>query len=296
MTDHLPPERPLSDDARARIRADLREEVHTAPGRRAWLVPLAAAASVAAVVGVVAWVNAGGDPASTLPVGASSSEVTGVDPTSSTQPSPRQTAPSRSASLGATCSPDTIYENEAGEYTLCEGDGSGPVVGPVGQSCASSIGEQLAEPGTWSEVARIDHAGGGTSLWRSGQKSYLCDQWGDITTIMPSGAGGGVSADDFAVSMNFTGKESLYVAGGAAIPGATAITYAFAQGDTVEATVTDQMWSMVSLPTDGPWAAADSSPLVGTTTTVTVTYADGHTDQFELSFPEVFCAQLNHGC
>ena len=61
-SNNVPPERPLSGQARAQRRADLMQQI-TDDGRerRRWLVPVVAAAAVVAAVAVGGAVLAGGD-------------------------------------------------------------------------------------------------------------------------------------------------------------------------------------------------------------------------------------------
>ena len=71
MTDPTPPpERPLSDQARARIRADLLAHAHEhRSGAPRWLVPAGAAAAVALVAGLGFWaISPGGSETGGLPI------------------------------------------------------------------------------------------------------------------------------------------------------------------------------------------------------------------------------------
>ena len=73
------------------------------------------------------------------------------------------------------------------------------------------------------------------------------------------------------------GYHMQLLAGGQALDGVSAISYAFPNGEVVDATITDKMWQMVYVkPSDKPYVG-------GWSAVVTVTMTDGSTQQFELT-------------
>src|SRR4051812_14007830 len=97
-----PPERPLSDRARARIHAELLQ--HAAQNRShapRWVVPVGAAAAVALVAGLSVWaVNAGGSDDEGLPVTGGGSST--AAPTPATPATTATTAVPTPSSVPAT--------------------------------------------------------------------------------------------------------------------------------------------------------------------------------------------------
>jgi hypothetical protein len=80
-----------------------------------------------------------------------------------------------------------------------------------------------------------------------------------------------------------------FFAAGAPIDGVESVSYRFPTGDTVEAEIRQDMWSMQYLMPDPPrriW----TDPVV-----VTVSMVDGSAQQYELTELDL-CAQVNHGC
>jgi hypothetical protein len=286
MTDqNLPPERPLSDQARAQRKADLMHEVaEHRPGSRRWLVPAVAAAAVVAAVAVGGAVIAGGDeptsrpgaPAGGGPAQPSLAPDTPTDDSNAvpseppTKPDAPRTVPGESKSSGAF-------------------DGGFPVQPP--QSCADlRIPVRSA-----TEVSSIPIGDTTVRLFANDDTWIVCDEWasldgGAATLFHPHPLGAQLGRAELGVSMNFSLDDpdaSEYVAGGALPDGVQAISYTFSDGHVEQATITDDMWAMA-------YFTSAKTSIEGAT--VEVTMADGSSDQVELRYPLDFCSQSNHGC
>ncbi len=88
-----------------------------------------------------------------------------------------------------------------------------------------------------------------------------------------------------------------FVAGGEDFDGVASITYTFPDGHVERATVGQSgMWSMVYLPTSGPFAVPNLNETTLDPIQVSVDYTDGHSDTFTLQWGVDTCAQINHGC
>ena len=274
MTDRLPPEGRLTDQQRDRIRAGLLAAASAGgdSGRsRPWLVPVAAAAAVGlllagSAVGGYALMNGDDEGGSTSVAG----QGVGPDPTGSV----------------ATADSTPFVTTDPGT----------PTSGPRGRhSCDREVEQFL--PGA-TMTADVPYGNGfDTYLYATDTEWVVCDTWAlvdggapTLTGIKPLTAG--PSKDRFLISMNFSmnaGDGGQFFAGGARVPGVSAISYRFPTGDTADATITDQMWVMQYLMPKPPhriW----TDPVV-----VTVTLDDGSTQQYDLTAMDL-CAQLNHGC
>lgn len=100
-----PPDEPMPDQARARIRADLLAAAQEAPGTRRWLVPVAVAAAVLLIAGVAGWAvqSSGPDEADPPPATApTTAPTTATSPTTDAwPPRPRCEAELRNPLPGA---------------------------------------------------------------------------------------------------------------------------------------------------------------------------------------------------
>jgi hypothetical protein len=274
MTDpNLPPERSLDDDTKARMRATLTEATGSPSDRKgapAWLVPLVAAAAVVGIaLGGVSLLSGGDN-----------------DGRQSNQPGQPHGSGSANDPTGAR-SDEATMPTESPNDLLPQ------------QPCDDAVADQLNGA---TELTRIAYAAGTTHLYGTESKWVVCDDWaatsdgGAPTLIGNARFDAPESKDTFAVSMNFSmndDKAAQYFSGGPLIDGVTRISYAFPGGDVQEATMNDDMWSMVYLPRSGPMVGnrLPTDPIV-----VTVTHAGGATSSYDLTAPMDWCAQLNHGC
>jgi hypothetical protein len=273
-----PPERPLSDEARTRIRAELLqyagENRSTAPR---WLVPAGAAAAVALVAGLAFWaVNAGGSEEEGLPVtggGTSSAPATASTPSTGV-PTPSSV-------------PETEYTTKPPESTVTVGTGS----------CETEMknvldGAQLA--------VQVDES---SAFYVKGDRFVLCDTAGGRTTIhkaLPLTPR--LDAETYAVSSSYEPAQGGFlvtrVAGGVVPEGVTDFDaiYEFPDGQVEHSTVvTDDQgrrwWLMVH--------SYHQAGNVNETTLPMIRVAivqDTHQDNLSLKWAVDTCAQANHGC
>jgi hypothetical protein len=281
MTEHQPPpEEPLSDQARARIRADLLGAAQDRPqGSRRWLVPLAAAASVVLVAGVTAFaVGRGGDGPET---GGPAGQATA--PTSSAPP---DVVPSDDGSQ--TPPPDTQTSNSPPGVVEA---GAGPC--PV----------ELENTLKGADLAATYPDDPSTTYWVKGTRFSLCDTREGTTTVhqpLPLEP----DLDDVAtwrVSSLFVpsggGFDAIRVAGGVIPDGLVAfdVAYTFPDGHTEHGTTFRDdagrtWWRMVYRYDDGGGNEMSKPP-------IDVTYSlSGVQKTFTLEWGMDTCAQANHGC
>jgi hypothetical protein len=284
MTDLLPPPPHLDDATRDRIRARLRSSIdaeRTTP--RGWLVPSLAAAAVLAAVAAGVVASGRATPNDAHPAG--------------------QDGGGKTAVSGPSKGTRHHHQRVVRQHVTVGHHGRRVQQSAPPPSCASQIeGATVPEASTYAESASIAHDGGTTSLWTGHSHWLVCDQWHvptGITTILHvTRDAAPLSRDLFTISMNFSMKpapiSSEYVAGGRVPDGVRSISYRFSDGHTQDAVLSNGMWAMVYLPTNGPFDKA-ASP-VGATAQVTVTKADGSTVSYTLTLPLDFCAQVNHGC
>ncbi|QIG42660.1 hypothetical protein G5V58_07595 [Nocardioides anomalus] len=258
-TPTLPPDRPLPEEARARIRAELLAQ---RPGSRSWAVPLAAAAAVALVAGAAWWsVGLGGDDQGPEPAVSTPTTVP-VAPTSTVvAPHPTETASQvgtgscrtelRNVLRGA----EEVFGAEpfsywvrGEQYSVCyEADGTTTVTQPL----------PLAP-----QAQRVD--------------AYR------VASTYPPTA---------------TGFSAVRVAGGPVPAGADPfdVAYTFPDGHTEHAVLgTDARgrwwWRMVYAYDPGPGNETKGPPIEVDVTAGSFSYS------FALAWATDTCAQANHGC
>jgi hypothetical protein len=177
-------------------------------------------------------------------------------------------------------------------------DPPAPTYGPGQESCDREVEQFLPGATVAADVPYGD--GFETYVYATKAQWVVCDSWATVDDgpptllqVHPFAPGGiTVAKDLFLISMNFSmnaGDGGQLFAAGVPIRGVSAISYRFPTGDTVDATITDAMWSMQYLMPKPPrriW----TDPVV-----VTVTMDDGATQQFDLTGMDL-CAQANHGC
>lgn len=258
-----PPEQPLSDQARARIRAELVEHAQQGRGRR-WLVPLGSAAAVALVAGLAWWaVDVGGNERATPPVASqeSTSAPASLDPSAPVTATPVQ-VPGTPQVGTADC--ETELANVLGGATLAH---------------------------------QVDET---SSFWVKGDKFVLCDQLEGRTTVhraLPL-----IPRDDvstYAVSTDVLGGRTIRTAGGIVPPGAEEVfdaAYTFPDGHTERATKsTDDQgrtwWRMTYTYDDGGGSELDQPEIE------VIMSLSGVQKEYTLEWgPPDTCAQANHGC
>lgn len=271
MTDLTPPpDEPMPDQSRARIREELLRTAHEGRGEsraRRWLVPGVAAAAVLVVAGVAAWA------VQAVEGGVDGSPAVAVASTRSTDPAPSEPA------ARETPSPPPPDQRAGG------GD------------CRAELANTL--PGAELAAEFGDH----TSFWVRGDRFVLCDVR-DRTTIhraLPMTPA--QSAETFRVSTRFVPTsrggafDVIRVAGGVVPEGAMAydVEYTFPDGTVVPAeTVTGAdgrtWWRVVhSSSSDG------GNEMSGPPITVRLSLS-GVQRTYRLDWATDTCAQANHGC
>lgn len=284
--DNLPPERPLSDQARAQRRADLMHAItDDGRGRRRWLVPAIAAAAVVAVVAVGGAVIAGGDDPSSregVPAGGGPADAS-LDPDTPTEAPAAETPP-----------PDEpAGPKPEGSTVPGEGTSTGPVDHFPVQPPESCSDLRIPVRGA-TEEGSIAIGDTTVRLYGNGSTWIICDEWaaldgGDATLLHPHAYGEPLDQAQLGISMNFSIDDALigeYVAGGALPDGVESITYTFADGHVEEAVLADGMWAMAYF--------RESRDILTRAMVEVVT--NGSSEQFTLRGIDGFCNQSNHGC
>lgn len=270
-----PPEEPLPDQARARIRAELLEVAQSGTPARRWLVPAVAAAAVVLVVGTAAWaVQRGPGDGGAAPAGAASS-------------TPAATSTSPSAPAKSLIPPPSVSPTDPVPSTT----------GPTGvrQAGSGDCRQELRYPFPGAEMAAA--FGDDTSFWVKGDRFALCDVRGGVTTVhrpLPLTPDGRV--DDYRVSSAYTADGRVTrVAGGIVPDGATAfdVRYTFPDRATVRAETVQggghTWWRVVHS------YVSRGNEMKQPPIEVTVSYS-GVRQHYTLDWATDTCAQVNHGC
>jgi hypothetical protein len=285
-----PPERPMSDETRSRLRAELLQ--HAADHRSSaprWLVPAGAAAAVALVAGLGYWaISPGGSEPDGLPItgggGTSSGPSAPADDSSSVPLNESTVSPLNST--GAT--PSTISESAG---TTPAGPKGTVQVGTL--SCHEEM-EFVLQDATFAVWVYNS-----SSFWVKGDKFVLCDELDGRTTVhkaLPLTPRDDVST--YAVSTDLLGGQVIRSAGGIVPSGAEDgfhVEYTFPDGHTEVATTTadDQgrtWWQMNYVSEDGGGNEMEKPEIE-----VTVTLS-GVQKHYTLAWATDTCAQANHGC
>jgi hypothetical protein len=264
-----PPERPLSDRARARIRAELLEHAHqnrsTAPR---WLAPAGAAAAVALVAGVAFWaVNAGRSDGGGLPMTGETSSAAAAASSSPTGPRTEATAtPTSAVTVGSA-------------------------------SCAAEMENVLAGARL---ALQVDS---GSAFYVKGARFALCDTITGRTTVhrvlpLTPRLDPGTYAVSTSLEPNKGGFEMTYVAGGAVPDGVTDFdaVYEFPDGKVEHSTVVPdnqgrRWWTMVHSSLQPRNLNQTKLPMIRVTVV-----QDTQQDDLSLAWGVDTCAQANHGC
>jgi hypothetical protein len=288
-----PPERPLPDAARRRIRSELLEHAHDhRSGSPRWVVPASAAAAVALVAGLGYWaINPGEHDASGGPAGRGG----GASLSPATDPS---TVPSEDPSVPVPADPSTV---PSGESSVPASEP--PESFQVGTgSCAAELKYVLK--GAAETYVFPPGADAGTSaIYVKGDTFSLCDSREGTTTVThPLPLNPQENVATYRVLSIFPptsdGYQTIRVAGGPVPSGLEDVfhvAYTFPDGHTQQATtsIDDQgraWWLMVYRYDDGGGNEMQKPPIE-----VTVSYS-GVQKHYSLEWGVDTCAQANHGC
>lgn len=280
--DLTPPDEPLDDAARARIRHDVLAGLAglDAPRRpRRWLVPVAAAAAVVAVAASTAIAVSGGHTDGAAPADTTSPTATGTTaPAPTPSDVPTTTRPPRALSYDTRC---------AGEHGFIAG--------------AADV------------VARSDDPSGSTTFNVAGDRWQLCTIHGDIVTLHRAQPLGSIDGPDgvgpYRVSEDNVpagghGYRPDFVAGGPVPQDARdfQVTYTFPDGHVVPAVTIrgsdGHDWWLMDYPVTEGILLGDAP--VSDPIHVEITQAGIRASQlmqtFDLRWGTDTCAQINHGC
>jgi hypothetical protein len=273
-----PPDEPMPDQSRARIRADLLAAAQDdgRSGAPRWVVPAVAAVAVLLVAATASWaVQAGGD------------GVSGGTPAStSTSSTPADVTPSETPS------------QVPSEKTTTVPDG-GHQAGT--SSCVDELVNVLkgAEP-----AAAFPQADGGTTtFWVRGDRFVLCDERAGTTTVhRPLPLTPAQDVETYRVSSLYAPAKSGFtvyrVAGGLVPQGAMAfdVSYTFPDGHVEKATTTVDpegrtWWRMLTSYHEDSGFNETTLPPIEVTLSLS-----GVQKTYDLKWGIDTCAQANHGC
>lgn len=288
MTDPLnpPPHEPLSDQARARIRARLVEATAGEPGTgRRWLMPVAAAAAVVVIAAATGYVALRPSGETAAPAGPGTS--------GSVEPTPEPTP-----------EPTTVPEGTETEPVL-PGSG-GQQGGQQSDNCADEVPAQLrGDP--LDKAVTFPSPEGEVSFWVGAGQSVLCHESGrgTVHAARPLDPTTPPDVERLRLSTLVLGREQgqfvvAHVAGGQLPDGVTGIEYRFPDGHVEQAdTQTDGQgrtwWRMQYTSTDGPLSDPDQN-VMKLEKIVAVVTLSGVQTEYPLEWGIHTCAQVNHGC
>ncbi len=281
MNDDLtpPPDQPLDDAARARMRERVVSGLDTGEARRRWLVPVAAAAAVMVLAGVTGYVALRPDDTTDSQLTPTGRGTGGPDTPSEPPSEPPADSPSELASEPPS-SDDPLPDGSPEEDS---------------STCVQEVPGVL--PGA-EEIASTADPTGATTFYVAGNRYTLCDTHGGRATVHhPKPLAGGGDRNPYEISTVFDDDgRAVFAAAGPVPDGADdfGVSYRFADGHVEDAAIigagVDEAdggwWVMVYAAPDGDAASAD--PIV-----VDVRGADG---SGPLDEPLDTCAQANHGC
>ncbi len=295
MSDHddtPPPDQPMPESVRARLRADLLAATGRPSGgigsRRSWVVPVAAAAGLLAVVAATgfALARSGGssEPRPDVPASQATQAPT---PTVTEVPSPTGTPSEEPAGSPSPPSPtETAGEQD---FAPCEGEAQ-----QVLRGAASDLMLQGPE--------------GTTTFYVAGNRYVLCDDSGGNPTVhaphtidpAPPVAVASLKVSTGIIDTVHRHYVTAFVAGGLLPAGVATISYSFPDGHVQKAEVQDDdqgrtWWRMVYIARDGIITEPGTNQLDLDPITVHVT-GSGGTHDFTLRWALDTCAQVNHGC
>jgi len=286
MTDLTPPpEQPMDDETRARIRGRLAEATDSPPSSiHRWVLPVVAAAAVLLIAfgGAYAAFWPGDDGAS--------------GPAPGTQES---TPPDVETSVVPTKQP-TLRESEP----PTSGTDTGGGFHIARTTCGREVAQEL--PGA-EQVVAWPLPDGEVGIWVAGDRAALCEDSGGIATVhgaRPFPAPYPLTHEALGFSSSHYpapgGGSSAYVAGGALPEGVTGISYTWPDGHVETARIkTDaagrQWWAIGYVPTDGPMTKEGLNFLDLDPVQVDVALS-GAIDHATLKWGHDDCAQVNNGC
>lgn len=282
MNDDLtpPPERPLDDAARARIRERVVTGLDERRPGRWWLVPVAASTPTAS--GYAALRPDDASAPNGGPAGRGSAE-----PAPDVPPAPRETPP---PDVPEPTSSEMASTSPAPDDPLPDGS---PEEDPT--TCAREVRGVLPgaeEMGWWADES------GSTTFYATGDEYTLCDTHGGRTTVHhPKPLVGEGDRNPYEVSTLWPSGDRAVFAAGGPVPADSpdfAVSYRFGDGHVQRAAIIGKpvdgsaggYWVMVYAAPDG--AAALDRP-------IEVEVRGGGAPGGELG-PLDTCAQANHGC
>lgn len=272
-----PPEQPMDQATRARIRARLDAGTggDQAPRPHRWLAPVGAAAAVLLIAATAGYAVFRQDPTGTpAPAGASSAVPT--------------VAP-----------PETGLPLPTGASLLTDGPRS------TDGSCAETVPRRLQGA---QQVASLRLSDGEAGVWVAGDRSVVCEDSGGIVTLHRTRSVAppetldrdalGFSSSTYSYPPN--PLLTAYVAGGSLPDGVIDIGYAFPGGRVEEAVISRddagrRWWLMGLVPSDGPLADPGTNVLRLDPVRVVVQDPGGRRE-VALRWGHDDCAQVNHGC
>jgi len=292
MTDPTPPpEQPMDDATRARIRARIAEEATTeSTSVRRWALPVVAAVAVLAIAmgGAYAafWPGDGGP----------------VSPAPAIQ---ETTAPADSPSPAPTEPPSDAPTLEESAPPSSEPPPGGPDEDWGAEDIPRTTCAREVRPRGAEQVVSWPTSVGEVGIWVAGDSWALCEQSGRIATVHAARPLGEEQLDKDAFNFSTSTYDwnaqqffTAYVAGGPLVVPHERITYTFPDGHTEQARIaTDaagrQWWSVAYLPTEGIMTSGNSSKW----DPVKVEDAlSGVVNTYRLDWFRNGCAQVNHGC
>lgn len=308
-----PPEEPMPDETRSRIRHRIVEAAttDTRPGGR-WVIPTLAAAAVIAVIAGTYAVSAldddGAGRTDSLQPAATSTGIPSLSPTPTLPPPTPTPGPSRSDQPTPTVAPSTAPSTAAMTPPPLTAT-PGPPTGHI--SCPTELGD-LGDPSLRGATVTAERGYGPwtTYLYETKSTWIVCDDFaaqggGRPTLLAPHDESKPYEPDvsTLAISENSAWKpdgapgDYQLLAAGRDFAGVRAISYTFPDKHTEQAVVGQNgLWSMTYLPADGILADPKTNTFNLDPIQVTVDYTDGETKVFTLQWGLDTCAQVNHGC
>jgi len=291
MTDLTPPpEQPMDDQTRARIRSRLAETTSTEPStRHRWMMPIVAAAAVLVIAfgGAYFAFCPGNEGASPAP---GTQEST--PPVVETSAVPSELA-SEAPSLRASDPPTSQPPGGPGYFEFQE------------TTCRDEVAQELRGA---DQVVSWPLPDGEVGIWVAGDRAALCEDSGGTATVhqpRPFPATYPMARETLHWStvsyMVGETSRSAYVAGGSLPDGVTGITYLWPGNDAEEAQIAtdaagNRWWSVGHVPTDGPMVRRGGSLMDLDPVEVTISLS-GTQDHVTLPWGVLNeCAQVNHGC
>jgi len=291
-----PPEQPMDDETRARIRARLADgatEEAEATGLRRWLLPVGAAAAVLLIAfgGTYAAFWPGDDTGAPSPGTGASSRPTS-EPSDPPSEAPGEKL-SRSPKTRKSQPPTSIPMPGDPGFEIPE------------TTCRKEVAREVRGA---EQVVSWPLPDGEVGIWASGDRAALCEDSGGTATVhgarpYPATYPMPKEALEWSTVSYTVGGESrdAYVAGGPLPDEVTGITYLWPDGDAQDAEIAtddagNRWWSVGHVPTEGPMTGERLNLLRLDPVKVTISLS-GVQDHVTLPWGAMHeCAQVNHGC